>query len=290
MQTPLTARRIAREWLIALTSYALLVAPFGCQFQDILDGSTDGDLTTSSTGLFLSNDTSKPLLVAGRAETGDAIFVFGKWATNGGIERVESVLVEAANGQRSFIVFDEEGRPTYLEGPDGSYVHITYTETTEDMFDATVRVHDATSDHTETVDVQIDLQELRDDLLAAAEQGAAIIQQYLDETLVVPDATSIGTAKAQQRALSTLLVAVVAIPLTIVVQFAIIVMGEIMRGVFEAVAETVAASVEAAMAAALTPLYAFSSVLSSTMYEVRITPLLDVFVDIPAPPVITIEY
>ena len=53
------------RWLSSLCCYALLVAPFGCQFQSLLLGSfaEDEALTTTASGLFINEDLSGALLI-----------------------------------------------------------------------------------------------------------------------------------------------------------------------------------------------------------------------------------
>jgi len=81
MSTRDVVRQLGREWLVALLALALVIAPFGCQIQSIIDGgsdNTDGNgLDTQTAGLFLNEDTSDPLIVAGRNADGDAFYVYG---------------------------------------------------------------------------------------------------------------------------------------------------------------------------------------------------------------------
>lgn len=287
---PKSWHRIGREWLVALSAYALLVAPFGCQFESLLSGGANaGPWDTNSVGLLVNSDASDALLAAGRAPGGDTFFVYGTRTTDGGIEQVESLLVETADGRQSFILFDADGRPTHLEGPGGDYVNVTYGETSAESLPATVRVHDAATGATETVDVQLDLRAAAGDLAAAAQEAAQTLAQAAGQTLTVPELPESTTAKTAQRQLGVVLTTLIAIPLVLMTQLMIVLMAEVMAAVMEAVAVAVAATVQAALLAAMTPLFVFASVLDGTGYEVEVVPLFDVFVTLPPPPAIDFD-
>ncbi len=293
MPVPATFRQLGREWLVALLSYTLLVAPFGCQLQNLLDNSgTGGTTDLQATGIFLNTDITNPLIAAGRDAQGDAFFVYGTRSADSGLQdtQIASILVQTADGQQSFITFDA-GRPVHLQGPDGSYVHIKYTEVTEDRLAATVTVHDAASDQTAPpVDVAIDLQQVRQNLMQAAQQGAQAIQALTGQIATVPAAPAVSTAKWQNRAVADILIAIVAVPLALLTQFTFYIVGEMMTAVFDAVAASIQASIEAALQAAFTPLLTLGNVLSQTSYRVEITPLFHVFVHLPPAPIVTIKF
>ena len=292
MPVPATSRQLGREWLVALLSYTLLVAPFGCQLQNLLDNSGAGGTTDlQATGIFLNTDTTSPLIAAGRDAQGDAFFVYGTRTAQGGLQdtQITSILVQTADGQQSFITFDA-GRPVHLQGPDGSYVHIKYTEVTQDRLAATVTVFDAASNQTASVDTAVDLQQVRQNLMQAAQQGAQAIQALTGQIATVPATPAVSTAKWQNRAVAEILLAVVAVPLALLTQFTFYIVGEMMTAVFDAVAASIQASIEAALQAAFTPLLTLGNVLSQTSYRVEITPLFHVFVHLPPAPVVTIKF
>ena len=271
-----TLRQVGREWLVALAAYALLVAPFGCQFQAALLGDNTDGLNTQSAGLFLNTDTSDPLIVAGRNVAGDAFFVYGTRQSNGAVGDVDSILLEMATGEHALIAF-ELGRPVYLQGPDGSFVRITYEEVSAERLAATAEVYDAQSGTTQTVSADVDLQE-------TAQQVAMAVRQITGQSLQVPTVSLVETAKSQNRALNPLLQILVVLPMVLLTQALIVSMGQVMNVVFQAV--TVAFQV--AVVAAFWPLFTFAALLGEVSVRVETVPLLDIFIELPAPPVIDI--
>ena len=94
------------RWLAALCGYALIVSPFGCEFQSLLTDTTGGDevLTTATTGLFINYSTSDSLLIAGRASSGDSYFVHGTRDSDGNLVEIQSIFVRQADGGESFVM------------------------------------------------------------------------------------------------------------------------------------------------------------------------------------------
>ncbi len=268
-------RQLAREWLVTLLALALVIAPFGCQIQSIIDGgsdNTDGDsLDTHTAGMFLNEDTSDPLMVAGRNAAGDAFYVYGTRAVGGAVGEVESILIRTAAGQQALMVF-ELGRPVYLEGPDGSYARITYNEVSLQRLQATVVVYDAVTQTTETAEAEVDLQK-------TATEVAALVESVTGRTLELPTAPA-DTAKLSQRALGPLLQVLLVVPMLALSQLMIVIMGQMMTAVFAAV--TVA--FQAAVVAAFWPLFMFAALLGEVTVRVESVPLLDIFIELPPPP------
>ncbi|MBP7747166.1 MAG: hypothetical protein KA383_13680 [Phycisphaerae bacterium] len=268
-------RQLAREWLVTLLALALVIAPFGCQIQSIIDGgsdNTDGDsLDTHTAGMFLNEDTSDPLMVAGRNAAGDAFYVYGARAVGGAVGEVESILIRTAAGQEALIVF-ELGRPVYLEGPDGSYARITYNEVSLQRLQATVVVYDAVTQTTETAEAEVDLQK-------TATEVAALVESVTGRTLELPTAPA-DTAKLSQRALGPLLQVLLVVPMLALSHLMIVIMGQLMTAVFAAV--TVA--FQAAVVAAFWPLFMFAALLGEVTIRVESVPLLDIFIELPPPP------
>ncbi len=273
-------RQLCREWLVALASYALVVAPFGCQFQaDLLGGSGDATaapLDAQSAGLFLNQDTASPLLVAGRNTPGDAFFVYGTHNAAGGVGEVTSILIKTADGQQSYILF-ESGRPTHLQAADGSYVHVTYDEISTSRLAVTAKVYDAITGTTETRGVNIDLK-------ATAAQVAQTVQDLTGQTLTVPSAPAVDTGKLQQRALGPLLSALLVIPMLLMTEVMIVIMGQVMAAVFAAVT----AAMQLAVVAAFAPLFLFAGLLNDVTVRIDMVPLVDIFIELPAPPTLDI--
>jgi len=268
-------RQLAREWLVTLLALALVIAPFGCQIQSIIDGgsdNTDGDsLDTHTAGMFLNEDTSDPLMVAGRNAAGDAFYVYGTRAVGGAVGEVESILIRTAAGQQALMVF-ELGRPVYLEGPDGSYARITYNEVSLQRLQATVVVYDAVTQTTETAEAEVDLQK-------TATEVAALVESVTGRTLELPTAPA-DTAKLSQRALGPLLQVLLVVPMLALSHLMIVIMGQLMTAVFAAV--TVA--FQAAVVAAFWPLFMFAALLGEVTIRVESVPLLDIFIELPPPP------
>lgn len=268
-------RQLAREWLVTLLALALVIAPFGCQIQSIIDGgsdNTDGDsLDTHTAGMFLNEDTSDPLMVAGRNAAGDAFYVYGTRAVGGAVGEVESILIRTAAGQQALMVF-ELGRPVYLEGPDGSYARITYNEVSLQRLQATVVVYDAVTQTTETAEAEVDLQK-------TATEVAALVESVTGRTLELPTAPA-DTAKLSQRALGPLLQVLLVVPMLALSHLMIVIMGQLMTAVFAAV--TVA--FQAAVVAAFWPLFMFAALLGEVTIRVESVPLLDIIIELPPPP------
>lgn len=296
-----TLRQVGREWLVALLSFSLLVAPFGCQLQ-IGDGGLGGGggqddgLTKNSTGLFLNSDKSSPIVLAGRSANGDGFFVFGQRTVAGGLGQVESVVVRFADGTEAFITFTpvmvgtgEQYLPTHLQGPDGSYLHIYYDEVSAQRLTVRVEIYNASNATTETVGTDIDLVQLQADINAALQQAAAAIEDFAKQHLVVPELEEAATAKMQNRAQGILVGVLVAVPLTLLAHFMVIIVGDVMKAVLDEIAAEVMDSVSDAMDSAFRPLFTFSAVLGDSGYRIELGSLFDVFIDLPPPPIITIE-
>jgi hypothetical protein len=281
MRTPRALRQAAREWLVALASYALLVAPFGCQFQtgllgDPSDSSGSSTLDTKSAGLFLNQDASDPLIVAARNAAGDTFFVYGTRQDNGAVGDISSILLKTAAGAQSLIAF-ELGRPVFLEGPNGSHIKITYQEVSSDRLAASAAVFDADSGATQTAAVDIDLHQ-------TAQQVAQAVEQLTGQSLPVPTLPPLGTGKWQSRALGPLLTILMVIPMVAMAQLMIIIVGQTMAAVMGAVS----AAVQSVVLIACSPLFLFASLLGEVSVEVDMVPLADIFIDLPPPPVIDI--
>ena len=273
-------RRLAREWLVALLAYALLVAPFGCQLAADLEGNVGGDqLTTASAGLFVNSAALSPLLAAGRNAAGDAFFVYGTRTLDGGIREIESLRVRTAAGEESFIVFDQ-GRPAYAQGPDGSYVRITYDEVSAERLTGSAKVYDAATGQTQTFSVNVDLR-------ATAAQVAETVTTLTGQTLAVPDLPT-QTGKALSAALriniDSSLFALLVVPVVLAVDLCVVVMGQVMAAMFVAVA----AVTKAAILAAFSPLFLVAALLGEVLVRVEYVPLWEVFTELPEAPQIDI--
>jgi hypothetical protein len=133
----------------------------------------------------------------------------------------------------------------------------------------------------------VDLTQIRDDLLAAAVAGGQTIANLSGESVYVPEEpeTESDAAKTQNRALSSVLMAVTIVPLVALTQYTLAVMGQVMQRVFL----SMAAIMEAALTAAFSPLLLFSALLTTTMtVRIESIPLVEIFVELPEAPVIDI--
>ena len=183
MPTNTSWSTIGREWFWMLTCYSLVIAPFGCQ---LLSGRPDDGLGVGvgpalETGLFINEDPDDPLLVAGQNAGGDAFFVFGTRDQSGDLEEIESISVRTADGEESFVVF-ESGRPVHIQGPDGSYLHISYEEISPERLSANVELYDANTTEKSTYTVDIDLEQTAAEI---AELVRSVTGQEMEATTLV---------------------------------------------------------------------------------------------------------
>ncbi len=267
-------RSLGREWLVAACAYALLVAPLGCQL--LTQNPDDGTPTTTTACTFINADPTSGVLVAGRNAAGDNFFVYGQRDT-AGTPDISAIVVQPQSGQQSFMLF-KHGRPVYAQGPDGSYLHIQYSEVTATRLAATVTVHDAATGQETAGSATIDLE-------AAAKQIAEQVKEITGRTLTVPEQPDLSTGKTSDRAVSSLLISLSIVPLVLFTQSLVVMMGQIMTEVFAAVE----AVVQAVVLAACTPLFLFTGLLGETTVRIDWVPLFTVFVEIPDLPTVTIE-
>lgn len=259
-------RSIPGQWFCALCCYALLIAPFGCQFQSMLLEDPDGGqvLSTSTTGLFVNADTRDPLLVAGRAASRDEFFVYGARTADGGVAAVSSVILRQADGTRSSIEF-ASGRPVRLNGPDGSFATVDYTEINERRIAATVSMFDAAGGLVETLDVVIDLER-------AAEEVAALVQSITGARLEAVDAPASLTEKADSRAASVQF-AFVLLPVIGVVAAGVVILGQALLAIWDAIAQTI----HNIALVIFSPLILLTNLLNDTIVNVRFVTLRELF-------------
>jgi hypothetical protein len=298
---PYTLRRFGREWLIAFLSYALLVAPFGCQFQSaVLDGSgtgtdTSANLGPTSVGLFVNDDLTSPVVAAARNAAGDAFFVYGTRTFDGGLGEVSEILVETAAGQQSFIKFDK-GRPVRLQGPDGSNLQIAYTQITPIHLIAQAAAFDpnGTQLASQTADI---------DLTQTAQQVAQMVQSVTGQTVPVPSSSNVhadpnataklwtgetgnsgaggtGTAKTLDRGQRLLMALTVALALVAFSQLLILTSGQTVNHLFSGLGELA----RAAVLVIFSPVILFAEILSAVSQHVFATPLIRIFVQLPPAP------
>lgn len=263
---------------VALLCFCLAFAPFGCQIQQApLNQPIDDEPPTS--GLFIDENLAAPVIVAGKNEAGDALFVHGTRNSSGGLADVESILVRTAAGEESFVAF-ESGRPVHAQGPDGSYVNIEYTQVAPTMLTANVTLFDAAAAQTSAYTVELDL-------LRAVSQIADEVAQRTGQRIQLVDVSSVATAKSAARADTRItifspLLTLLVLPLLAVVTLMTLVLGQLLTILYALVIVTI----QAALLVALAPLFLIGALLGDTVVSIRLLSLADVFGALPAPPLI----
>lgn len=272
---------IAREWFWALTCYSLVIAPFGCQLQgvgsarDVLGSAAD----TIRTGLFINQDSDDPLLMAGRNANGDAFFVFGTRNADGGLEEIESISVRTAAGEEAFITF-ESGRPVHVQGPDGSYVHISYQEVSAQRLTADVELYDATTTEKHTFQVDIDLEQTAAQI---AERVREVTGRELETTALLADELPGKEGRQQVRiTIFSPWYAAFVLPLVATIGLMTIVLGQVLVAIYAAVLVTL----EAVLLAVFMPLFLIAEICGDVMFRVELIPLWMIFDSLPPPPIV----
>ena len=74
------------------------------------------------------------------------------------------------------------------------------------------------------------------------------------------------------------------VPMILLTEMLVVMVGQIMAGIMDAMAD----AFRGAIIAACSPMFLFASLLGDATVEVDVVPLVDIFVDIPSPPVIDI--
>lgn len=286
--TTLSLRRAAvqtaRQWLSGLLSVSVILSPLGCRVQvaDFGDGGLLGGLlggSSSDAGLFLNQDETSPLLMAGRDNAGDVFYVFGTRNSSGDLEEIEAVSVTTPEGDESFIAF-ESGRPTHVEGPNGSYAHATYNETSAQRLAADIELYNAGDDSKQQFEVDIDLEQ-------TAQQVAAAVRDATGRTLEtteVPDeesAKSVANEQVRVTIFSPLFTGIVA-PFIISIGLATIILGQMVI----ALVALVAAALQAVVLAIFSPLFLIADILSDVVFRVQLIPLTSLFIELPPPPIV----
>jgi len=280
------ALRVGREWLSGLLSVAVILAPFGCRLQsvDLGDGGLLDDLfggSDSDAGLFLNQDETSPLLLAGRDEAGNVFYVFGTRDADGDLEEIEAVSVKTAGGEESFLAF-ESGRPTHVEGPNGSYAHATYTEVSAKRLAADVELYNAADDTKQQFPVEIDLEQTAQQVAAAVEQATG---RSLETTEVADAGTgkSVSTSQVRVTIFSPLFTGIIA-PFIISIGLATIILGQMVI----ALVALVAAALQAVVLVIFSPLFLLAEMLSDVVFRIELIPLTSLFISLPPPPIVVL--
>ena len=290
MSTQTSWARIGREWFWMLACYSVIIAPFGCELRTAGLGSGLGsdlgdDVTPAlETGLFINEDLTNPLLIAGQNAVGDAFFVFGTRDENGNLEEIESILVRTVAGEESFVTF-ESGRPVHAQGADGSYAHISYEEVSAERLAANVELYDANTAEKSTYTADIDLEQTAAQI---AELVRVATGQNLETTTLTGDEMVVkdGTERVRITFFNPLYYAFV-LPLVAAVAVMTVILGQILVVVYEIVA-LVSLAIEAVLLAALSPLFLIAGILGDVVFHVELLPLSLIFDLLPPEPIVII--
>lgn len=271
-------RQTAREWFCGLTCLSLILAPMaGCPAGD--GGDDGGGDPKSAPGLYINDDNNADAVVGARAADGAVFFVFGARGPNGGLNRIDSIAVTTADAKDAFVTF-ESGRPVHAQGPDGSYLHISYSNVTPTSLDADIDLFDAATATTTNYQTSIDLEQ-------TAAQVAALVQERtgLDITpITVLDDNTIQTGKTHGRSLSIVmlpLIAIVVIPLAGAILGLSTILGQVLYAVFS----VVAAAIQVVLIVILSPIFLIAEIFSGAVVSVRFMTLNEIFDFVPYPPV-----
>jgi len=220
-------------------------------------------------------------LVAGWNANGDAFFVFGTRADDGALEEIESILVRMADGEESFIAF-ESGRPVHVQGPDGSYVHITYEEVSPQRLAANVELYNAATAEKSAYTADIDLEQTAAEI---AELVRAATGQELETTaLVGGEAVDKDGRQRVRITIFSPLYAAFVLPLLAAVGLMTIILGQVLVAVYV----LVAATLELVLLAVFLPLFLMAEILSDVVFRVELVPLSLIFDFLPPPPIVIV--
>lgn len=268
-----TLRRVAREWLIGLTCFSLVIAPMGCTVTiPPLEEPSDDALPTQ--GMIL-NESSGEVLLAGKSPSGGAYFVYGSRDGSGGIAEVDAILAQDADGKESYIVF-ESGRPTYVRGPDGSYANVTYTSLSMDRLAVSAEVYDAGANQKTVYEMDVNPLESLEEVaqLVADTTGQPI------ETPQVSDASAKTSTYATKITIFSPLFTLLVAPFLVLWGFTTILLGQILAAIYA----VVIFATKALLLTIFAPLYLIAALLDDTIINISLAPLTAVFAVLPPKP------
>lgn len=267
--------QFGREFLSIAVTTALFIGPAGCRLQALPSGGsqTTTDLKTL-TGLFINDSGDGPLMAA-RGQNGDQFFVYGTRNASGGLEEVQQIVVEQADGSESFVTF-ESGRPVHAQGPDGSYLHITYDVVETFRLQATVDLFNVDTQTTDSYAVDIDLRETANTIAQRIQDVTGI---EVPVTAAADAATAKGiTAQTRITIFSPFFAGFIA-PFVILINVMVVVIGQIVN----ILANAIAAVAYSVMLVVLTPFFAIANLLNDTIVNIQLVPLVDAFTVLPPP-------
>ena len=155
-------RTIAGRYVSGTSMVAIIAAGCGTFTLPGLGGS--GDIV----GTFVNGNKSTDLIGGVRLKSGEAVFSFGHWLSDGSVGEVSSIVYHNREGQDSTLYLDS-GRPSRLLGADGSRLEILYQEVSAQRLKGEVTLTPA-GQSPQIYPFDIDLQK-------TAQEVSALIQQ-----------------------------------------------------------------------------------------------------------------
>ncbi len=278
-------RRIAREWFRGLVCLSVIIAPMaGCPRDGgSLGGGNNNSDDTPSSGLFVNENNGDKLMVAAKGSDGSAFFVFGLRGSAGGLQEVDSILVKTTDDKDAFVTF-ESGRPVHAQGPDGSYVHISYSNVTPTSLDASIDLKNAADGSVTNYQTTIDLRQALSDLSEQLQERTGI---SFTPVQVLDDGT-IETGKTMHRAGVRVTIipifAILIVPLVAVIYAMVEILAQVVYVLFA----VVAAAIQLVLVAIFSPIFLIADLLSETVIRVRFSPLITIFGVLPDEPTVII--
>ncbi len=266
--------QFGREFLTIAVTTSLFIGPTGCQLRALPNGGGSGstDLKTL-TGLFINDSGDDGLLMAARGDNGDQFFVYGTRNAANGIEEIEQIVVKTDDGE-SFVTF-ERGRPVHAQGPQGSYLHITYESVGLVQLRARVDLFSVDAQSVESFTVDIDLERTANEI---ADRVREITGTDVPVTTTAAVATGKGLEQTRVTIFSPFFAGFIA-PFVLLINLMTVIIGQIVN----ILADAIAAIAYAVMLVVLTPFFAIAELLNNTIVNIQLVPLFDVFAVLPPP-------
>ncbi len=243
-------------------------------------------------GLLINTDTSSDLLGVLRLSSGESVFSYGAFQTNGLIQRVDGFIYRNAVGQESKVELSN-GLVSRATSFDGSTIEITYDEVSTARLAGAVRLTFASLDGDDAVqEIPFDV-----DLQMAATELSNEIQNLLGINVATntPPANPIGKVKledtrtkptAKPDVAAQLILAFVAFHQAAFAALGYVIV-EIMAGVVGAVANllvgVVAAVTQTLVVALFTPFILMGEILRVAVFQPAFTVDLNFDVDVTPP-------
>ena len=284
------AHHLARI-LCACSISVLIAGSAGCQSGFNLGGFTP--FTGGNPfGLLINTDINSNVLGVLRLATGESVFSYGAFQSNGLIQRVDGFVYRDAVGQEAKVELTN-GLVSRATSFDGSTIEITYTEASTSRLTGTVRLSFASligDDAVQVIPFDVDLQ-------MAASELAGELQDLLGINVAsnTPPENPIGKVKLEDSRMKPTAKPDVAAQLILAfvafhqAAFAAIgyVIVEVMAGVVSAVANllvgVVAAVTQTVVVALFTPFILMGEILRVAVFQPAFTVDLNFDVDVTPP-------